>query len=161
MESASITGVLSRLWRRWRSLSERRARQPARPENNPRARLGARGEKIARRWLARSGYKILYRNYRPPGGGEVDVVCRDRATGELVFVEVKTRMRAGAARPSDAVDARKQHLLLRGAMAWLRALDNPEVRGRFDVVEVITGPGGRPAVSVIRDAFPPPGSWLY
>lgn len=157
----SIIGALSRLWRRWRFRSKRGARPPARLRTDPRARLGARGETLARRWLARNGYKILYRNYRPPGGGEVDVVCRDRATGELVFVEVKTRMKAGAARPSDAVDARKQHLLLRGAMAWLRALDNPEVRGRFDVVEIITGPGGQPSISVIRDAFPPPGSWLY
>jgi len=52
-------------------------------------RRGARGEKLARRFLRSHGYKILYRNFRACGGGEIDIVCRDGDT--LVFVEVKTR----------------------------------------------------------------------
>ena len=55
-------------------------------------RRGARGEKLACRFLKRSGYKILFRNFRGRSGGEIDVVCRDNDT--LVFVEVKTRTRA-------------------------------------------------------------------
>jgi len=52
---------------------------------------GARGEKLACRYLKRSGYKILLRNFRGRSGGEIDIVCRDNDT--LVFVEVKTRKR--------------------------------------------------------------------
>ncbi len=54
-------------------------------------RRGARGEKLACRFLKRNGYKILFRNFRGRSGGEIDVVCRDNDT--LVFVEVKTRTR--------------------------------------------------------------------
>jgi len=47
-------------------------------------RRGARGEKLARRFLRSHGDKILYRNFRACGGGEIDIVCRDGDT--LVFV---------------------------------------------------------------------------
>ena len=65
-------------------------------------RLGARGEKLAARYLRRQGFKILYRNFRGRRGGEIDLVCRDRDT--LVFVEVKTRTREDFGRPLDAVN---------------------------------------------------------
>jgi len=42
------------------------------------AELGHFGEEIARRWLRKQGWKILYRNYRARRGGEVDIVGRDR-----------------------------------------------------------------------------------
>ncbi|MCE9543121.1 MAG: YraN family protein, partial [Verrucomicrobia bacterium] len=51
--------------------------------------LGRWGEDEASRHLKRLGWKILRRNFRAPGGGEVDLVCRDHET--LVFAEVKTR----------------------------------------------------------------------
>ncbi len=104
---------------------------------------------------------MLYRNFRPRGGGEVDVVCRDRKTGELVFVEVKTRSKRDGIRPSDVVGREKQYLMTRGALAWLRALGNPDVAGRFDIVEVFLEPGQRPDVKVIQNAFPLPNPYFY
>src|SRR6478672_2299215 len=74
-------------------------------------RRGARGEKLACRYLKRSGYKILLRNFRGRSGGEIDVVCRDKDT--LVFVEVKTRSREDFGRPLDSVDRDKRHLISR------------------------------------------------
>lgn len=53
--------------------------------------LGNLGENLAAAYLQRHGHKILHRNFRAPHGGEVDIVCRDKRHGELVFVEVKTR----------------------------------------------------------------------
>jgi putative endonuclease len=102
--------------------------------------------------LKRHGYKVLYRNYRPPhGGGEVDLVCRHKET--LVFVEVKTRRSLAFGRPSEAVDAEKQALICRGAYAWLRLLKNPAVVYRFDIVEVLAEPGRRMVCTVIENAF--------
>src|SRR5215469_4428546 len=98
-------------------------------------RRGARGETLACRYLKRNGYKILFRNFRGRSGGEVDVVCRDNDT--LVFVEVKTRGREDFGRPFEAVDRAKQKRISRGALAWLRMLENPDILFRFDVVEVI------------------------
>ena len=120
------------------------------PGEDPRHWLGRRGETLAARYLRRHGYKVLARNFRPPGGGEVDLVCRDGA--ELVFVEIKTRRSERWAAPADAVDLQKQELLARGALAWLRLLDRPEVVFRFDIVEVLVEPAGE-TIRLWRSAF--------
>ncbi len=50
---------------------------------------GAKGERLAEQVLRAKGYRILARNYRVHGVGEVDLVARDRRG--LVLVEVKVR----------------------------------------------------------------------
>jgi putative endonuclease len=122
-------------------------------------RLGTRGEKLACAFLRREGYKILYRNFRGRRGGEVDIVCRDDDT--LVFVEVKTRTREDFGRPADAVNAAKQKLIARGALAWLQLLDNPDILVRFDVVEVVMSAEGEPRIELVRDAFQLPAPYIY
>ena len=119
---------------------------------DPRHALGRRGEKLAEKYLRKHGCKILRRNFRAKGGGEVDLVCRDIAENTLVFAEVKTRTGDEGGRPADAVDFAKEALIARGARAWLRLLDRPEVPFRFDIVEVIIGTG-KPRINVIKSAF--------
>ena len=119
---------------------------------DPRHSLGRRGERLAEKFLRRHGHKILHRNFRPKGGGEVDLVCRDIAENTLVFAEVKTRSSDENGRPADAVDRAKEELISRGARAWLRLLDRPEVNFRFDIVEVVIG-DGEPRINVIKSAF--------
>src|SRR5207253_5572093 len=62
----------------------------------------------------------------------------------LVFVEVKTRGGEEFGRPFEAIAADQQRRISRGALAWLRMLDNPEILFRFDVVEVILGRNTKP-----------------
>src|ERR1044072_7028876 len=112
-------------------------------------RRGARREKLACRCLKRSGYKILFRNFRGRSGGEIDIVCRDNDT--LVFVEVKTRGCEDFGRPVEAVDPEKRKRISRGALAWLRMLDNPDILFRFDVVEVLIADGTKPRVELIKN----------
>jgi putative endonuclease len=122
-------------------------------------RRGARGEKLARRYLKRNGYKVLFRNFRGRSGGEIDVVCRENDT--LVFVEVKTRGREDFGRPVEAVDRDKRKRISRGALAWLRMLDNPDILFRFDVVEVIIADEPKPRLELIKNAFPLSKPYLY
>jgi putative endonuclease len=122
-------------------------------------RRGARGEKLACRFLRRNGYKVLYRNFKGRSGGEIDVVCRDNDT--LVFVEVKTRTREDFGRPVAAVDRQKQKRISRGGLAWLRMLDNPDILFRFDVVEVIMTDNAKPRLELVRNAFPLSKPYLY
>jgi putative endonuclease len=126
-------------------------RGSAEPENVAHA-LGRKGEQLAARHLRRSRYKVLYQNFRPRGGGEVDIVCRDRETDELVFVEVKTRQTREYGDPADAVNREKQELIARGAIAWLRLLDFPDIPFRFDIVEVVIS-GGKPEIVILKNAF--------
>lgn len=116
-----------------------------------RIEIGDLGERIACRQLKAEGRKILYRNYRAPKGGEVDIVARD---GDILsFVEVKTRTYRGYGRPLDAVDSSKQELIERGANAWLRLLGTRQLTWRFDVVEVILSEEKKPSVLVVNNAF--------
>jgi putative endonuclease len=78
-----------------------------------------------------------------------------------VFVEVKTRAHEDFGRPLVAVDRAKQKRISRGALAWLRMLDNPDIPFRFDVVEVILADDAKPRVEVIKNAFPLSKPYLY
>jgi len=97
-------------------------------------RRGEIGEKAARRHLKQLGLKFLTSNFRSKRG-EIDLVFRDNDC--LVFVEVKTRSNESWTRPAAAVNARKKRLLSQTAMDYLRSLRDPQVRIRFDIVEVL------------------------
>lgn len=113
--------------------------------------VGRHGEKLAARWLYTRGCRVLYRNYRGPKGGEIDIVCRHGKV--LAFVEVKTRTSTAFGRPAAAVTVDKQELIVRGAAAWLRMLYLPGLAWRLDVVEVLLIPGEKPEVNWIQSAF--------
>lgn len=125
------------LWQRLRGA----LRASPEPEHLRRGRLG---ERAARRHLRRLGLKFLTANFRSPRG-EIDLVFRDDDC--LVFVEVKTRSSEDWTRPAAAVNAAKRRRLSLAALDYLKLLDNPPVRVRFDIVEVLLADG---AVREIR-----------
>lgn len=134
-----------------------------RPETIPEssAAVGLEGERRAAAFLKRCGHRILYRNFKPDCGGEIDLVCRDRSSNELVFVEVKSRTRSDFGRPASAVDRDKQFRIAKGAMEWLRMLGHPPIRFRFDIVEVEWSEGAPPRITHIREAFSLPYPMRY
>ncbi|MEO6182983.1 MAG: YraN family protein [Verrucomicrobiota bacterium] len=101
-------------------------------------RRGVLGEKVAKRYLQKMGLKFLCANYRS-ARGEIDLVFRE--TNCLVFVEVKTRSSEEWTRPAAAVNAHKRKLLSQCALDYLQLLKNPEVKMRFDIVEVLLQDG--------------------
>src|SRR3981081_11224 len=129
------------------------------PPKPPHLVLGHAGEKFAARHLRCNGHKILFRNFRAPHGGEVDIVCRDKRHNELVFVEVKARSSEDFGRPLSAVDRKKRRLILRGAMTWLKMLDMPDLVFRFDVVEVLMS--SPVVIRHIENAFGMPDDYSY
>lgn len=131
----------------WRALRVRRAK-PGRPEH---LRRGQLGERVARRYLSRLGYKFLTANFRS-ARGEIDLIFRDRDC--LVFVEVKTRSSEDWTRPAAAVDARKQRLLSLAALDYIALLRRPRIKVRFDVVEVMLADGAVREVRHLPNNFP-------
>lgn len=125
----------------------------ARRDGTPwdRKEIGDYGERVAVAWLRSQGCKVLYRNFRAPHGGEVDIVARSGKV--LLFVEVKTRREGSRLRGLDAVNASKQALIERGANDWLKLLGTREIPWRFDVVEVYVEEGKPPRVSRVENAF--------
>lgn len=115
------------LWGRIRA----RFRKTDEPEH---LRRGNLGERAAKKHLQKLGLKFLVANFRSERG-EIDLVFRDGDC--LAFVEVKTRSSEDWTRPAAAVDARKRRLLSQTALDYLKLLKNPEVKIRFDIVEVL------------------------
>jgi putative endonuclease len=120
----------------------------ARPEH---LRRGELGERAAKKHLQKSGLKFLTANFHS-AHGEVDLVFRD--AGALVFVEVKTRSQEDWIRPAAAVDAGKRRRLSRTALEYLRRLNNPAVKFRFDIVEVLLADGQVREIRHLPNAFP-------
>jgi putative endonuclease len=116
--------------------------------DDPRRRLGARGEELAARHLEARGFELVERNFRTRYG-ELDVVARDARY--LVFCEVKTRVvRLGdavaALGPFAGIGPRKQRQVRAMAREWLAAsrLDGerpPEIR--FDAIGISFDTRGR------------------
>ena len=104
--------------------------------------IGKIGEDLATKYLENLGYTIMERNF-VANQGEIDIIARDNAKEELVFVEVKTRTNTLYGKPIDSVTEPKQkHListqkhLISTAKYYLysRHLENKFVR--LDVIEV-------------------------
>src|SRR4051812_39946546 len=147
----SIGDLLSQ----WRNLFSRSKKLSRRPEHV----RGRKGEEAACKFLRKRGYKVLYRNFKHRSGGEIDIVCRDHET--LIFVEVKTRTNEDQRRPFEDIKGFQKRQISRGALVWLRMLDNPEIVFRFDVVEVILDGESKPRCEVIQDAFKLVGANFY
>ena len=114
---------------------------------------GQWGERVAKKHLQRQGLKFLTANFRSERG-EVDLVFRDADC--LVFVEVKTRSSETWTRPATAVDARKRRLLSLTALDYLQLLKNPQVKIRFDIVEVLLNEGKVREVRHLPNTFQMP-----
>jgi putative endonuclease len=113
-------------------------------------RRGKIGERAAKKFLQKQGLKFLTANFRSEHG-EIDLVFRDE--GCLVFIEVKARSSEAWTRPAAAVDARKKKLLSQTALDYLKLLKNPEVKFRFDIVEVLLADGAVREVRHLPNTF--------
>ncbi len=99
-------------------------------------RRGNMAEDQALAHLQAAGLKLLERNYRTPGrgGGEIDLVMRDR-DGTLVFVEVRSRASNAFGGAGASIGAVKQRRIVFAARHYLLRMSVPPPC-RFDVVLV-------------------------
>jgi putative endonuclease len=114
-------------------------------------RRGELGERAAEKYLRQAGLKFLAANFRSEHG-EIDLIFRDGDC--LCFIEVKARSSETWTRPAAAVDARKKKLLSQTALDYLHLLKNPEVKFRFDIVEVLLRDGEVREVRHLPNVFP-------
>jgi len=119
---------------------------------------GRLGEHAAKKFLRKAGLKFLTANYASKRG-EIDLIFREDDC--LVFVEVKTRSSEAWTRPAAAVNARKRRLLSQTALDYLRVLKGPQVRVRFDVVEVLLNDGVVREIRHLPNTFPMTAPYRY
>jgi putative endonuclease len=117
--------------------------------DDPRRRLGAKGERLAAQHLEARGCDVIARNFRTRFG-ELDLVARDERF--LVFCEVKTRIVRGVAGapsplgPFASIGSRKQRQVRAIAREWLAQglLEGPRPPEiRFDAIGISFDAHGR------------------
>jgi len=100
-------------------------------------RIGNIGENEAKKFLRRSGYKILDMNY-VAADHEIDIIAEDKEV--LAFIEVKTRSKGNEnpsePRPSSAVTKEKMRSIISAAKCYM-AIHKTEKHIRLDVIEVL------------------------
>lgn len=105
---------------------------------------GERGEDLAYFHLQSLGYPIVARRWHSARlRGDLDLVAWDRDT--LIIFEVKTRTTRDLAPAETAVDAPKERMLRRMALAYRRLLPEPWrdlVPLRIDILSVYDLPNG-------------------
>jgi putative endonuclease len=112
---------------------------------------GMLGERAAKKFLRKAGLKFLTANFRSERG-EIDLIFREGDC--LAFVEVKTRSSEEWTRPAAAVNAEKRRRLSHCALDYLRLLNNPKVKIRFDIVEVLLTDGAVREIRHLPNTFP-------
>lgn len=125
--------------------------------------LGARGERMAARYLRWSKRMYIIEHSARNIYGEIDIIAVDKAKTTVIFVEVKTRESHDRGHPAEAVTPEKQQRITRIAMAYLKhhqLLDNCSVR--FDVVAV-TWPRRqrKPTIEHYENAFDAVGKFQF
>ena len=105
--------------------------------------LGDYGEKVARRYLRKNGYRIIKKNF-VADENEIDIIATDKTTE--VFVEVKTRTvgieNPNEPRPASAVDQKKQRGIIKAARFYT-AYNPSNKRKRLDIIEVYVNPNNK------------------
>lgn len=101
-------------------------------------KIGDRGERVAREYLQKKGYKFLNANYRNRYG-ELDLVMKDKDV--VVFVEVKTKSGDSFGKPEEMVSRWKLNQIKRMGVSWIQEY-GWERSVRVDVVGVVMDYGG-------------------
>jgi putative endonuclease len=106
-----------------------------------RRETGILGEKLAKDYLKKRGYRIRESNYRCPEG-EVDIIAEHN--DYLVFVEVKTRRSREFGSPEESITAEKREKLRAVAAHYQQTHDKLPQLWRIDVVAIELGPKNKP-----------------
>lgn len=109
--------------------------------------FGAEGERLAAKFLAERGWRIVGRNVAI-GRGELDIIAVDGE--ELVIVEVRTRRIGSLLPPEMTVGPRKIRNLIKTARKYVERASY-EGNWRIDVVAVTEDGDGRRSVELFSD----------
>lgn len=93
------------------------------------------GEKIAKDYLEKKGYKILDTNFRYSRLSEIDIVAKEKDT--IVFVEVKMRSTEEYGHPFEAITKQKLGRIYQTALFYLQQTEEKHRDYRIDVISVL------------------------
>jgi len=98
-----------------------------------RKELGDTGEKLARDFLKKKGYKIRETNFRCREG-EIDIIAQKKDC--LVFIEVRTKTSTDFGSPEESLTFAKKERLITSALTYLNSHKDLPESWRIDLVAV-------------------------
>ena len=101
---------------------------------------GALGEKLAREFLKKKGYRIRELNYKCKHG-EIDIVAEKK--GYLIFVEVRTKTSKEFGSPEESMTQLKKEKLVNLGLSYINAHQNLPSSWRIDFVAVELDQAGK------------------
>ena len=98
-----------------------------------RQEVGKLGEKTARKFLKKRGYRIRETGFRCPHG-EIDIVAQQK--DYLVFVEVRTKSSLDFGTPEESITQAKKKKLIASALTYINTHQKLPSLWRIDVVAI-------------------------
>ena len=112
---------------------------------------GILGEKLARDFLKKQGYRIIETNYRCPPG-EIDIIAKHKDC--LVFIEVRAKRSLEFGSPEESITRAEIGRLRTAASHYRQTHDNLSPSWRIDVVAVELDQNGKPSrIELIDNAI--------
>ena len=116
-----------------------------------RQEVGKVGEKAARKFLKKRGYRIRETNFRCPHG-EIDIIAQKKNC--LVFVEVRTKISLDFGTPEESITRAKKEKLITLALTYNNTHQNLPPLWRIDVVAIeLDDKGKRKRIEHIENAI--------
>lgn len=111
---------------------------------------GILGEKLAKDFLKKRGYRIIETNYRCPQG-EIDIVAKNK--GWLVFIEVRAKKSSEFGSPEESITPVKKERMRATAAYYRQSHKNLPPLWRIDVVAIELDQNGKPSrIELIENA---------
>ena len=95
--------------------------------------VGVLGEKLAKNFLKKKGYRIRETNFRCRHG-EIDIIAEKKDC--LIFIEVRTKTSADFGSPEESITFAKKEKLIVLALAYRNVHQNLPLSWRIDFVAV-------------------------
>lgn len=106
---------------------------------------GKEGEEIAALFMEQKGFEVVQKNYRS-GRAEIDLILKKDSL--LVFAEVKLRTKIKFGLPEEAVNNKKEELILTAAENYIYEKDW-KGKVRFDIISIVN----KKEIFHLEDAF--------
>ena len=118
-----------------------------------RQEVGKLGEKAARKFLKKRGYRIRETGFRCPRG-EIDIIAQQK--DYLVFVEVRTKTSLDFGTPEESLTQSKKKKLIASALTYTNTHQNLPSLWRIDVVAIeLDDKGQTRRIELIENAIIP------
>ena len=116
-----------------------------------RQEVGKLGEKAARKFLKKRGYRIRETGFRCRRG-EIDIVAQKK--DYLVFVEVRTKSNLDFGTPEESITLAKKEKLIASALTYTNTHQKLPPLWRIDVVAIELDEKGKPKrIELIENAI--------